>query len=105
MAAPTACRVGSNGSGGDDYQIAVDVDDADGDSLTVAASVTFQGQSATITPSSRTIAGSGTATFTLNVVQTNGDVTLTVSDGRGGSASRPITAGSDFTFNFCSTSG
>jgi hypothetical protein len=105
MAAPTACRIGSNASGGDDYQIAVDVDDVDGDSLTVAASVTFQGQSATITPTSRTISGSGTATFTLTVVQTNGDVTLTVSDGRGGSASRTISAGDDFTFDYCSTSG
>lgn len=105
MAVPTACKIGSNGFGGDEFRIAVNVDDADVDSLTVAATVTYQGQSAEITPGSRTISGGGTATFTLTVVQTNGDVTLTVSDGRGASASKTIAVGDDYTFNYCPTSG
>jgi hypothetical protein len=79
------------------------VSDLDGDELLVATGIVFQGQSATITPPSRTISGSGTAVFTVTVVQTNADVTLFVSDNRGGSDSEELSVGSDFSIQTCTT--
>jgi hypothetical protein len=105
----TACKIGGNAFGGDDFQVIVDVGDLDGDLLTVRATGRTTDTTDTVvplTPTSQTVNGDGTATFQITIPQgTNVAVTVTVSDGRSGSASRSIQLGDDYSFlyDFCQT--
>jgi hypothetical protein len=105
----TACKIGGNAFGGDDVRVIVVVSDLDGDSLTVSATgrATDTSNSAIpLTPTSRTVTGDGTATFQISIpAGTNVEVTVTVRDGRGGSASRSIQLGDDYSYlyDFCQT--
>ena len=80
--------------------------DGDGDRMTVAATArATNGTNAAIplTPASSSVDGSGTATFDISLTGTNAEVTVTVSDGRGGSVSRSIEVGDDYTREYCQT--
>ena len=75
--------------------LALPVSDPEGGNISVSASISYQGQSATISPTSTTVDGSGTLSFSITLINTNGTVTITATDDRGGSDTFTATIGPD----------
>jgi hypothetical protein len=74
------------------------VSDDDGDPLTVRASVDIggMGESGSVSPSEVLVEGTGPARFTVTLVAANGELTVTVDDGRGGAATTSALVGPDY---------
>ena len=96
LGTPTSSCTASNGTY--TIEVAVPVGDEDGDVTVVRADidVSGMGESGSLDRSEVTVTGSGTARFTVTLVASNGILTITADDGRGGTTTISSTIGPDY---------